>query len=128
MRAKEGGKETPLPWSLAVHHQSHAFRVSFYHSKNEAPEEEAGLTMYPWLASQFNYTFLTKMKIEENIKKVVSGNFFKISGFWLSLDMLVFFSSFQTPRLSLFLYIRSAICRMQTVSFFFFLVTSLLLY
>ena len=47
VRAKEGGKETPFPWSLAVHHQSLAFRARLYHSKNEAPEEEAGLTMYP---------------------------------------------------------------------------------
>ena len=70
VRAKEGGKETPFPWSLAAQHQSHAFRAHLYHSKNEAPEEEAGLTRYPWLASQFNYTFLTKIKIEENIKKV----------------------------------------------------------
>ena len=55
--------------SLPVHHQSLAFRARLYHSKNEAPEEEAGLTMYPCLASQFNYTLLTKIKIEENIKK-----------------------------------------------------------
>ena len=53
MRAKEGGKETtgetslrllsvPFPWSLAVHHQSLAFRARLCHAKNEAPEEEAG--------------------------------------------------------------------------------------
>ena len=53
MRAKEGGKETtgetalrlpsvPFPWSLAVHHQSLAFRARFCQAKNEAPEEEAG--------------------------------------------------------------------------------------
>ena len=58
MRAKEGGKETTgetalpsspavctLPirrqWSLAVHHQSLAFRARLYDEKNEAPEEEA---------------------------------------------------------------------------------------
>ena len=51
MRAKEGGKETtgetalrlpsvPFPWSLAVHHQSLAFRARLYDEKNEAPEEE----------------------------------------------------------------------------------------
>ena len=49
--AKEGGKETtggrlrlpsvPFPWSLAVHHQSLAFRARLCHAKNEAPEEEA---------------------------------------------------------------------------------------
>ena len=42
VRAKEGGKGTtsvPFPWSLAVHHQSLAFRAR--HAKNEAPEEEA---------------------------------------------------------------------------------------
>ena len=53
VRAKEGGKETtgetalrlpsvPFPWSLAVHHQSLAFRARLCHAKNEAPEEEAG--------------------------------------------------------------------------------------
>ena len=52
VRAKEGGKETagetalrlpsvPFPWSLAVHHQSLAFRARLYHAKNEAPGEEA---------------------------------------------------------------------------------------
>ena len=30
-----------FPWSLAVHHQSLAFRARLYHAKNEAPEEEA---------------------------------------------------------------------------------------
>ena len=60
VRAKEGGKETPFPWSLAVCH-SLAFRARLYHSKTEEPEEKAGLTMYPWLASQFNFTFLTKI-------------------------------------------------------------------
>ena len=54
VRAKEGGKETtgetalrppsvPFPWSLAVHHQSFAFRARLYDEKNEAPEEEAAL-------------------------------------------------------------------------------------
>ena len=28
-------------WSLAVHHQSLAFRAGLYHAKKEAPEEEA---------------------------------------------------------------------------------------
>ena len=32
----------PFPWSLAVHHQSLAFRARLYDEKNEAPEEEAG--------------------------------------------------------------------------------------
>ena len=52
VRAKEGGKKTtgemalrlpsvPFPWSLAVHHQSLAFRARLYHAKNEAPGEEA---------------------------------------------------------------------------------------
>ena len=31
----------PLPWSLAIHHQSLAFRARLYHAKNEAPEEGA---------------------------------------------------------------------------------------
>ena len=54
VRAKEGGKETtgetalrlpsvPFPWSLAVHHQSLAFGARLYDTKNEAPEEKAGL-------------------------------------------------------------------------------------
>ena len=54
VRAKEGGKETtgetslrppsvPFPWSLAVHHQSLAFRAPLYLEKNEAPEKEAVL-------------------------------------------------------------------------------------
>ena len=33
----------PFPWSLAVHHQSLAFRARLCHAKNEAPEEEAVL-------------------------------------------------------------------------------------
>ena len=52
VRAKESGKKTtgelalrlpsvPFPWSLAVHHQSLAFRARLYHAKNEAPGEEA---------------------------------------------------------------------------------------
>ena len=43
MRSKECGKEpsVPFPWSLAVHHQSLAFRARLYDAKNEAPEEEA---------------------------------------------------------------------------------------
>ena len=60
VRAKEGGKETtvetafrftfrlflrlpsvPFPWSLAIHHQSLAFRARLYHAKKEAPKEEA---------------------------------------------------------------------------------------
>ena len=51
VRAKEGGKETtgetalrllsvPFPWSLAVHHQSLAFRARLYNAKNEAEEAE----------------------------------------------------------------------------------------
>ena len=56
VRAKEGGKETtgemalhppsvPFPWSLAVHHQSLAFRARLCHAKNEAPEEEAAVVI-----------------------------------------------------------------------------------
>ena len=56
VRAKEGGKETtgetvlrvpsvPFPWSLAVHHQSLAFRARLYDEKNQAPEEEAGIAL-----------------------------------------------------------------------------------
>ena len=37
----------PFPWSLAVHHQSLAFRARLYDAKNEAPEEEAGVLVYP---------------------------------------------------------------------------------
>ena len=45
VRAKEGGKETTVSfsWPLAVHHQSLTFRARFYHAKNKAPEEEAGV-------------------------------------------------------------------------------------
>ena len=32
----------PFPWSLAVHHQSLAFRARLYDAKNEAPGEELG--------------------------------------------------------------------------------------
>ena len=57
MCAKEGRKETtgemslrlpsvPFPWSLAVHHQSLAFRARLYDEKNEAPEEEAATTQF----------------------------------------------------------------------------------
>ena len=79
--AKEGGKETtggrlrlpsvPFPWSLAVHHQSLAFRARLCHAKNEAPEEEAasdvqgGMTPPPPpLHSVF----------ENFIKKILSGH------------------------------------------------------
>ena len=37
-----------FPWSLAVHHQSLAFRARLYHAKNEAPEEEAGVGSSFW--------------------------------------------------------------------------------
>ena len=63
VRAKEGGKETTgetsfrrpsvhFPWSLAVHHQSLAFRARLYDAKNEAPEEEAGSAHYFMINSQ----------------------------------------------------------------------------
>ena len=38
-----GLPSVPFPWSLAVHHQSLAFRARLCHAKNEAPEEEAVL-------------------------------------------------------------------------------------
>ena len=47
--ARKGGREgdnglrppsVPFPSSLAVHHQSLAFRARLRHTKNEAPEEE----------------------------------------------------------------------------------------
>ena len=41
----------PFPWSLAVHHQSLAFRARLCHAKNEAPEEEAGAEMRPAVVS-----------------------------------------------------------------------------
>ena len=42
-----------LSWSLAVHHQSLAFRARLCHAKNEAPEEEA--EFYAWThLSNFN--------------------------------------------------------------------------
>ena len=52
----------------------------------------------------------------------------KAVSFGSRLTCSFFFSSFQTPRLSLFLYIRSAIYRLRAVSYFFFLITSHLLY
>ena len=36
----------PFPWSLAVHHQSLAFRARLCHAKNEEPEEEAEIIMF----------------------------------------------------------------------------------
>ena len=36
----------PFPRSLAVHHQSLAFRARLYDAKNEAPGEEAGVQVY----------------------------------------------------------------------------------
>ena len=36
----------PFPSSLAVHHQSLAFRAPLYDEKNEAPEEEAATSVY----------------------------------------------------------------------------------
>ena len=41
----------PFPCSLAVHHQSLAFRARLCHAKNEAPEEEAGVEMRPAVVS-----------------------------------------------------------------------------
>ena len=35
-----------FPWSLAVHHQSLAFRARLYDEKNEAPEEEAEVAFF----------------------------------------------------------------------------------
>ena len=79
MRAKEGGKETtggrlrlpsvPFPWSLAVHHQSLAFRARLCHAKNEAPEEEAASDV------QGGMTPLPLHSVFENfIKKILSGH------------------------------------------------------
>ena len=42
MCAQRKAGRRPFPWSLAVHHQSFAFRARLYDEKNEAPEEEAG--------------------------------------------------------------------------------------
>ena len=39
---REGDNRRPFPSSLAVHHQSLAFRARLYDAKNEAPEEEVG--------------------------------------------------------------------------------------
>ena len=42
---RKAGRSLPsvlFPWSLAVHHQSLAFRARLCQEKNEAPEEEAG--------------------------------------------------------------------------------------
>ena len=36
-------QSVPFSRSLAVHHQSLAFRARLYDAKNEAPEEEAGV-------------------------------------------------------------------------------------
>ena len=39
-------QSVPFPRSLAVHHQSLAFRARLCHAKNEAPEEEAGMLLF----------------------------------------------------------------------------------
>ena len=36
----------PFPWSLAVHHQSLAFRAPIYDAKNETPDEEAVILLF----------------------------------------------------------------------------------
>ena len=65
VRAKEGGKETtpsvPFPWSLAVHHQSLAFRARLYDEKNEVSEEEAVETTM----SAFYKQMLVKQSVKE---------------------------------------------------------------
>ena len=42
-RARRASLAICTQWSLAVNHQSLAFRALLYDVKNEAPEEEAGL-------------------------------------------------------------------------------------
>ena len=46
LRCARKGRREGFPWSLAVHHQSLAFRARLCHAKNKAPEEEA---YFGWL-------------------------------------------------------------------------------
>ena len=45
-RQRASPAAVPFPWSLAVHHQSLAFRASLCHAKNEEPEEESEIIMF----------------------------------------------------------------------------------
>jgi len=58
--ARKGRREGDFPWSLAVHHQSLAFRARLCHAKNEAPEEEAARTTLQ-IHIERCHTWLTSM-------------------------------------------------------------------
>ena len=122
------GRKRPSHGPLRFITRNTRFALALTIRKTKRLRRRLGLQFTSWLSSQFNSTFLTKIKIKENLKKKklsVSGNCLKSSEFWPSLDMFFFFSSFQTPCLRLFLYIGSASFRLRAVSYFFFVVTSL---
>ena len=64
----------PFPWFLAVHHLSLAFRVRFYHAKNEAPEEQAGLYKTVQIKEAYNnnidYYYIDTSVLLENMPPV----------------------------------------------------------
>ena len=63
-----------FPWFLAVHHQSLAFRARFYHAKNEAPEEQAGLYTTVYINEVYNnnidYYYIDTSVLLENMPPV----------------------------------------------------------
>ena len=91
MRAKEGRKESvPFPWSLAVQHQSLAFRARLYDANNEAPEEEAGWELFSkakdsgisqnedFQASCMEHTGLTNEQFGISIWNFISTNEYQL--------------------------------------------------
>ena len=80
---RKAGRRQPFPWSLAVHHQSLAFRARLCHAKNEAPEEEAAPTVSPCTSSFFFTLLLSNSENREHLKNFrnvdcVLANFNKV--------------------------------------------------
>ena len=52
----------PFPWSLAVNHQSLAFRARLSHAKNEAPEQEADLIALTFVETRCFLSSINRLK------------------------------------------------------------------
>ena len=75
-------QSVPFPWSLAVHHQSLAFRARLCHAKNEAPEEEAGMVLFCFVWNS-NFWVCGQNPTQWTLKL----NLFRSTSTWYHLQM-----------------------------------------
>ena len=75
-------QSVPFPWSLAVHHQSLAFRACLCHAKNEAPEEEAGMVLFCFVWNS-NFWVCGQNPTQWTLKL----NLFRSTSTWYHLQM-----------------------------------------